>query len=644
MPISLAPVNFVLGVGRSGTTLLRVMLEGHSQLFAPPEMVLAPFATMEQRKAQMSVRYWEKGGLRRAMLELTDLDVDAAKEQEDAMADWDIPQVYAWLQERMGGRTLVDKCPHLSYSPEALERLVQWFPEARFVWIVRHPGAVLRSFQNMPFAEAMFTGVTLSHEQYWAQGNANIQKFLAGRDPSTWVRVRYEDLVTEPEQTMQSIMDCFGLPFEDGLLTPYDGDRMREGPKGARAVGDPQMAARGRIQPELANKWLDGFDPSVLSPASLELARSMGYDIDLAYIPPLKRSANALATLMKTATELSNRIDMPDELDAVEGQRFLLRMVSASLDTFVEYGDVQRPQFFNSEGPTRKMFADNPDTDYWRAPIRTAEGQVYRVTGWVPSETLYWGVLYYGKGGQVCKSLSDSDIEVGPDGQFTLYLSVKRPDEPGDWLEADGEETAFMVRQYFGDREAERPLELAIELVDGPELGEPLQALVFEQQLGQATRMLKAIYKRTWGMLQFARSAALNNFRRVGGDELFPTPDNVYHAAWWRLGEAQVAFVRGRIPDCRYFSVVLYNAWMESLDYTLHPISLNHTEIELDEDGNFELVLSHHEVDHPNWLDTAGHKAGYVLCRALLPDDEGEVGPYELEIAFEREWASRRRQ
>ena len=37
-----API-FVLGSGRSGTTLLRAMLAGHPALFSPPEMFLANF-------------------------------------------------------------------------------------------------------------------------------------------------------------------------------------------------------------------------------------------------------------------------------------------------------------------------------------------------------------------------------------------------------------------------------------------------------------------------------------------------------------------------------------------------------------------------------------------------------------------------
>jgi hypothetical protein len=54
----LAPAAFVVGSPRSGTTLLRVMPAGHSQLFSPPELVLAPFATMAERQASLDVRWW----------------------------------------------------------------------------------------------------------------------------------------------------------------------------------------------------------------------------------------------------------------------------------------------------------------------------------------------------------------------------------------------------------------------------------------------------------------------------------------------------------------------------------------------------------------------------------------------------------
>src|SRR5687768_10156387 len=107
----LNPVTFILAAPRSGTTLRRGLLAGHPKLFRPPEMVLAPFETMAERKASMEVRFWEKTGLRRALMDLLKCDVAAAKAAEAALEDKTIPEVYAHLQELIGDRMLVDKCP-----------------------------------------------------------------------------------------------------------------------------------------------------------------------------------------------------------------------------------------------------------------------------------------------------------------------------------------------------------------------------------------------------------------------------------------------------------------------------------------------------------------------------------------------------
>ena len=80
--------------------------------------------------------------------------------------------------------------------------------------------------------------------------------------------------------------------------------------------------------------------------------------------------------------------------------------------------------------------------------------------------------------------------------------------------------------------------------------------------------------------------------------------------------------VRGRIPRARYFSISLCNAWLESLDYRHHQVALNQRQIVLEPDGGFEITLADDDPGKANWLDTAGHRQGYVLARALLLEEE----------------------
>lgn len=621
---------FVLGAPRSGTTLLRVMLAGHPALFSPPEMVLAPFATMAERRKKLDERFWEKGGLRRTLMELLQVDAAAAKEVEASLESRTVPEVYAWLQEKLGERILVDKCPHLGADPAALQRLARWFPDARYIWIVRHPGSVTRSIENMPMAEVMLQGYAPDARDIWAHANRTIRDFLAGVPAGQKARVHYEAMVQSPEATMRALCADVGIDFHPSLLTPYEGERMREGPSGARAVGDPNMAGRGAIQPELATKWLEGFDPASVSPATHALARELGYDLGALSAPPIAAVSTAMAALFESAARLESGLRMPADLDNVEGRRFLLRMLSASIDLFVEEGDVDRPHFHHSEGPTRKMFADNPDADYWRAPIRLGPGRAYRVWGQLPPGTAYVGFLLYRRGGAVGNHRHDRDV-VDADGRFSLRITA---DATAD-LRGEGDEIAVMVRQYFTDRKTEAPIVLHVELEGAPGPTQ-LQPADLARSLERARRNLEVVFERTLGTWKMASVGLLNRFTLMDGAALFPTPDNTYVACWYRFGEDQVMFIRGRLPRSRYWSFCLYNAFMESLDYRAHRVSLNHTQLVCDADGNYEICLAHRDPGHPNWVDTTGHHAGYALIRVLLAEEA--VEPPTIEVKYEREW------
>ncbi|TVQ88814.1 MAG: sulfotransferase [Deltaproteobacteria bacterium] len=635
------PIAFVLGTPRSGTTLLRVMLEGHPGLFVPPEMVLGPYETMAEREEGLSRRFWEKGGLRRALMELRGISVQAAREAVHTLREQTVREVYEQLQNEIGERMLVDKCPHLGMPDGSLERLIGWFPHARFVWIVRNPASVIRSLQNMPMAEVMLQGYPGGPTQVWEVSNTRIEAFLRDHVPEDrWARVRYEDLVTDPEPELRRAASALGIEYHPAMATPYEGERMRTGPKGARAIGDPNLAGRGKLDPSLATKWLDGFDHRTVSEGTKALASRYGYDLESLPLPGVTAIDAQLQQLFATATGLLREMDLPQDIDALEGRRFLVRMVSASLDTFTEHADPDHPVFHHGEGPTRKMFADNPDTDYHRATIRTAEGQLYKVSGTLPADATYVGVLLYGRGGRIGNRLVDDQLRPAADGSFTLYIATQDPSlDDGVWLRADGDETAIFVRQYFTDRDAQTPITLSIERIGAPPAG-PLTIEGYQKGIERADRMLKAVFARTAQALQMATGMALNRFIQIPGEALFPTPDNTYQVCWYRFGRDQIMLVRSTLPESRYFSLALYNAWMESLDYLNHRVSLNHRQIQCDPDGSFEICLAHRDPGHPNWLDTTGHHAGYLLARNLLL--EGEAPTFEIQVMYEHEWAEAR--
>ncbi len=341
------------------------------------------------------------------------------------------------------------------------------------------------------------------------------------------------------------------------------------------------------------------------------------------------KASAAMASLWQTAGALQQDVAANSEgLEAQEGQRFLLRMLAASVDTYVEHGDHERPIFHFAESSTRKMFADCPDADYLRAPIKLGEGRVYRLWGRVPPDALYVGFVLYGRGGRIGNKLTDRDLNLDSGGHFEIFISTDQ--QEGTWLRGDSDETAVMVRQYFTDRRDQTAVDVKIELLGKPQLPVPLDEERIPSQLSRAERMLKAIYKRTVQTYRLASVAAVNTFIQEAGEQLFPTPDNSYSAALYRMGPDKKILIRGRLPRARYFSVTLYNSWLESLDYQRHVISLNHEQLQLREDGSFEVCLADQKPEHANWLDIAGHREGYIIARALLL--EGEMPELDLEV------------
>jgi hypothetical protein len=106
--------------------------------------------------------------------------------------------------------------------------------------------------------------------------------------------------------------------------------------------------------------------------------------------------------------------------------------------------------------------------------------------------------------------------------------------------------------------------------------------------------------------------------------------DNVYAMAPWVLAPNQALIIRGRFPACRFANLVLFNRFLQTLNYEERTVSLNRAQTVLNEDGSFEMILAHKDPGLPNWLDTEGRPYGIMFWRFQLP--EGDIPPLETEV------------
>lgn len=283
------PALFILAPPRSGTTLLRVMLAGHPGLFAAPELQLLGFETLRERREayQGTHALWLEGGIR-ALMEVHHCDDEAAKH---IMADLEARELttgdfYRYLQDAIDGRMLVDKSPSYAMDPNALARAERDFADPLYVHLVRHPYAMVTSFEGYHMEQVLYLrehpySPRQLGELVWLASHRNTLDFLAGIPQHRQYMIRYEELVTRPHLVMQEMCARLGIAFDDGLLRPYDNlDRkMTDGLKpDSTPMGDTHLFQYQSISPRAAARWRGVEQDNFLSDPTWQIAELFGYD------------------------------------------------------------------------------------------------------------------------------------------------------------------------------------------------------------------------------------------------------------------------------------------------------------------------------------------------------------------------------
>ncbi|NEQ97071.1 MAG: SDR family NAD(P)-dependent oxidoreductase, partial [Cyanothece sp. SIO2G6] len=275
---------FILSSPRSGSTLLRVMLAGHSRLFATPELHLLPFDTMTERQQQLGESHLSEG-LERSLMELHHWDSQTSHAQVQQWLNQNLPiaNVYANLQTSAAHRLLVDKSPTYAMHRPTLDRAEALFEQAKYIHLVRHPYAVVDSFVRMRMDKLLGIAATNPYElaeQIWSQSNQNILDFAETVDHNRYHQLRYEDLVRDPIATLTQLCQFLEIDLEPPLLNPYEGDRMTDGVHDTSlSLGDPNFLVHQRIDPSLADTWKTIELPQILGDEARAIAYQFGYEL-----------------------------------------------------------------------------------------------------------------------------------------------------------------------------------------------------------------------------------------------------------------------------------------------------------------------------------------------------------------------------
>ncbi len=199
------------------------MLASHSRIAIPPETwFLLPL--VEQLPIDRALSAEELG---RAVALMTshyrwpDMKV-SVEELRDRAAALPAPQmrdlvriVYDIHLQRSGKVRWGDKTPPYV---QIIPQLATLFPGARFICLMRDGRDVAKSFQSLLVYGTSVRQNTIE----WLEANRWERKWLVSEHASSMLRVRYEDLVLDPEATLRGICTFIGESFEPQMLAWQD--------------------------------------------------------------------------------------------------------------------------------------------------------------------------------------------------------------------------------------------------------------------------------------------------------------------------------------------------------------------------------------------------------------------------------------
>ena len=333
---------------------------------------------------------------------------------------------------------------------------------------------------------------------------------------------------------------------------------------------------------------------------------------------------------------LQNRERFNNSLDVVEGYRYVGQVLSTASELFFE-ADPERPRFASIVSPARKIQGDNPDAIYQFVRIRGDRS--YRVRGTIDREcytsfTLHAKAADGSLAGLLLGDVSDKDLTIGEDGRYELILSAEP--HAGNWLELAPTAHALIVRSYYeleksAQNDADVQVRIDIECLDDVERQPPLSDDVFAERMAEGLAFLRqATVGQTMpggpSPVPFVSDipndvATPYSFRESG----LPVPgaaDIVYSMGSWNLGPEEALVMTGTLPKGLFVNVMLWNRHMQTLEYRNLTSSINGSQLKLEADGSYRIVISASDPGVANWLDTDGHAEGSIFWRFLIPETD----------------------
>ncbi|MCB1704928.1 MAG: hypothetical protein KDI17_08695 [Halioglobus sp.] len=370
------------------------------------------------------------------------------------------------------------------------------------------------------------------------------------------------------------------------------------------------------------------------------------------------------------------------ERNLAEGYRYLMGYVHMAVER-VFHSDPQRPHFRNALSVITRSTIDNADaiyfytaidgrqsyrvrgvpgdTRHWRGEQPLADGRkaphyvIFETTsGDLPGDTGSLMELRPGVKTQTGR-LDSPAIQLEADGSFEILLAPERPQGyTGNFISTlkvtpprDAQESAeprsryanyISGRQLFNDWEHEEAIHFEITQLGAEGTHAPPYSATAAadelRQFGSIVRNQMHFWNAFWTILMgtygeregsipgvaFPRNQ-FNTVNAASGATGGGQSTNLYAGGVFELDPGEALVIENRIHlQPQYIGFQIGNLWGESIEYANQIGSLNGHQMTADSDGVFRIVLAHSDPGVPNWVDTTGHREGFMSPRWTYSD------------------------
>ena len=289
---------FIVGTPRSGTTLLRLMLDAHPQLAIPAETHFIPRLVRRWRKLEAGGAAEDQ--LRRMTLELivshrrwADLGIDAEALEAhlhsvtplrlaDAARAAHVVHARTEGKPRWG-----DKTPGYSRRIRLISRVLE---EARFVHVIRDGRDVAVSLAGVSWGPDEVGEAA----RLWQERILDARGQAGELEPGRYMEIRYEELVADPGPQLRPVARFLDLPWDDAMLRYHEGAAERMAPlardfettTGALRPAAERAAQHALVteppRPDRIGRWRTEMEPAkvrAFEAVAGELLEELAYEL-----------------------------------------------------------------------------------------------------------------------------------------------------------------------------------------------------------------------------------------------------------------------------------------------------------------------------------------------------------------------------